>query len=497
MGAGRRRAALVVRSLLLAALVFAIAGFQLVLPVDRLATVFVVDLSDSVGNAGREDALAFLRETLEEKPDGDVAGIVAFGKDALVERLPNELEEIDRIASAPLKTATDIGAALRLATALFPDDAQKRIVLLSDGNDTTGGGQAEAALAANRGIRDRDPADRARRCRRGPDRTAHDAIDRPSRRVGRGGRGDPLVGRPARDRASLRGWRPGRDPARPARCGRDPRHVRPDAHRGRLPHVPRRRRGRAGIPSARTTGRTRTRSSRASPGPWSSQATRMSPRSSSPRSRGSASRSIRIVPEALPTDFAGLATYDSIVLVDVPRLRLTDRQLAALQVYVRDLGKGLVMVGGPSSYGAGGYQQTRSRRRCRSTWACATGRSSQTSRSWSSSTSRVRWPPATATPSTRARGGAGIARRAEGGHRQGSDPAGGGGHDRARRARGGGVQRGRALGRTHAAARRDRRPPGTDRGDQGRRADQHLRRARPGRAVARRGRRRRGDTSSC
>ncbi len=65
-----------------------------------------------------------------------------------------------------------------------------------------------------------------------------------------------------------------------------------------------------------------------------------------------------IIPEALPTDFAGLATYDSIVVVDVPRIRLSDAQLAALQVYVRDLGKGLVMVGGPDSFGAGGYQKT-------------------------------------------------------------------------------------------------------------------------------------------
>ena len=46
------------------------------------------------------------------------------------------------------------------------------------------------------------------------------------------------------------------------------------------------------------------------------------------------------------------------VLVDVSRLRLSDRQLAALQVDVRDLGKGLVMVGGPQSYGAGGYTKT-------------------------------------------------------------------------------------------------------------------------------------------
>src|SRR5262245_6047394 len=151
-GKGRRRVALLVRALLLSALVFAIAGFRLVLPVDRLATVFVVDLSDSVGEGGREDALAFVRESLDVMPEGDVAGIVAFGKGALVERLPAELREIDRIASAPVTSATDVGAALRLASALFPDDAQKRIVLLSDGNDTTGQGQAEAALAAARGI---------------------------------------------------------------------------------------------------------------------------------------------------------------------------------------------------------------------------------------------------------------------------------------------------------------------------------------------------------
>src|SRR6185503_13141581 len=65
-----------------------------------------------------------------------------------------------------------------------------------------------------------------------------------------------------------------------------------------------------------------------------------------------------MIPEPLPSDLAGLATYDSIVLVDVPRIRLNDRQLASLQVYVRDLGKGLVMVGGEDSYGAGGYQKT-------------------------------------------------------------------------------------------------------------------------------------------
>ena len=307
---------------------------------------------------GREDALAFLRETLKEKPAGDVAGIVAFGKDALVERLPSELEEIDRIASTPVKSATDIGAALRLATALFPDDAQKRIVLLSDGNDTTGSGQAEAALAASRGVRDRDPPDRPRRRRRGPRRAADHALDRPPRRVGRGGRRDPLLGRAAGDGPPLRRRRPGRDAAGQPRRRRHAGHVRRQADRGRAstPSGPSSRR--PATRSARTTAPTRTPSSRASRGRSSWPATTRSPPSSSPALQSQRQQVDTIVPEALPTDFAGLATYDSVVLVDVPRIRLSDRQLAALQVYVRDLGKGLVMVGGPDSYGAGGYQKT-------------------------------------------------------------------------------------------------------------------------------------------
>jgi len=357
LGAGRRRLALIVRTVLLVALVFALAGFRIVLPVDRLATVFVVDLSDSVGNDGREDALAFLRETLDVIPDGDVAGIVAFGKEALVERLPSDLDEIDRLASTPVRSATDIGAALRLATALFPDDAQKRIVLLSDGNDTTGGGQAEAALAATRDIRIE-----TRLIGLGAsDEVLVERLTTPST----SNLGDSIeavaeirssVAQPATVRLFVNGEHAGTQPLQlqvgvtrvvfdvePTEAGFHTFRVVVEAGRDTFSENDR------ADSNTIVKGEPRTLVLAGNEGVAAELVAALT---------AQRQQVDTMVPEALPTDFAALATYDSVVLVDVPRARLSDRQLAALQVYVRDLGKGLVMVGGPDSYGAGGYQKT-------------------------------------------------------------------------------------------------------------------------------------------
>jgi uncharacterized membrane protein len=357
LGAGRRRLALGVRTLLLAALVFALAGFQLVLPVDRLATVFVVDLSDSVGNAGREDALAFLRETLAEKPDEGVAGIVAFGREALVERLPSGLTDLDRIASTPVRTATDIGAALRLATALFPDDAQKRIVLLSDGNDTTGGGQAEAAVAATLDVR-------IETRRIGPGNVDEVLVERlttPS--TATLGESIPAV---AEIRSTVAQTATVRLFADGAPVATLPVQLEAGITRVSFDVTPEEagfHTFRVVVEAARDTFGQNNRADSNTIVKGEPRTLILGGNDAVAAELVAALRSQRqevdtIVPEALPTDFASLASYDSIVMVDVNRLRMSDRQLAALQVYVRDLGKGLVMIGGPQSYGAGGYQKT-------------------------------------------------------------------------------------------------------------------------------------------
>ena len=357
VGVGRRRLALIVRTLLLGSLVLALAGFRLVLPVDRLATVYVVDLSDSVGQAGREDALAWIRESLKAMPDGDVAGIVGFGRGALVERLPQEVREIDRIASTPVRSATDIGAALRLASALFPDDTQKRIVLLSDGNDTTGAGQSEAALAAARGVQ----------------------IE--TRAIGIGAANEVLVERLTTPSTARIGEEleavadVSSTVAQPATIRLYADGVQVDEQTidlaaGSTPVKFLVKPTEAGFHTFRATveaGRdTFSQNNRAD----SDTIVKGEPRVLVLAGDEKVSKELvsaleaerqkvdALIPEQLPTGIEGLLSYDSIVLVDVSRLRLSDEQLTALQQYVRDFGKGLVMIGGPKSYGAGGYTDT-------------------------------------------------------------------------------------------------------------------------------------------
>ncbi|RMF93923.1 MAG: hypothetical protein D6741_13135, partial [Planctomycetota bacterium] len=58
------------------------------------------------------------------------------------------------------------------------------------------------------------------------------------------------------------------------------------------------------------------------------------------------------------TSAAELAGFDAVVLCDVPREALTDKQVAALVQNTQQGGSGLIMLGGPNSFGAGGWANT-------------------------------------------------------------------------------------------------------------------------------------------
>ncbi len=63
-------------------------------------------------------------------------------------------------------------------------------------------------------------------------------------------------------------------------------------------------------------------------------------------------------PANIPSRVDELAGYDAVVLAEVTAAQLGEPAMAALREYVDKLGGGLVMLGGPSSFGVGGYFKT-------------------------------------------------------------------------------------------------------------------------------------------
>ncbi len=67
---------------------------------------------------------------------------------------------------------------------------------------------------------------------------------------------------------------------------------------------------------------------------------------------------VEAAPALHPLSLAELATFDLLVLDDVPAFQLTQAKMESIEKYVRDFGGGLLVVGGSQSYGAGGYYRT-------------------------------------------------------------------------------------------------------------------------------------------
>jgi Mg-chelatase subunit ChlD len=152
---GRRRLPLgpvVLRSVIASSLVFALAGLRLNLPVDRLAVAFLVDRSDSIGAENRAAQEAFIRQAVARLRPEDEWAVIAFGAEPLVDRSLAPGSQLAGIASVPDGSRTDIEAAIRLAMGLLPPDRARRLVLLTDGNENQGEAARQADLLAAAGV---------------------------------------------------------------------------------------------------------------------------------------------------------------------------------------------------------------------------------------------------------------------------------------------------------------------------------------------------------
>ena len=148
VSAWRRWVALVIRVLVLTAIVLALAGLQLLYPIEGMNVFFVLDRSDSVPSAQQDAARDYANRIAKSKKAVDKVGAVVFGSEASIEITPSTAMDLQKIQAVVGTERTDLAAAIRLGTAAFPETGQKRLVLLTDGNENAGDAMA-AVLAGN------------------------------------------------------------------------------------------------------------------------------------------------------------------------------------------------------------------------------------------------------------------------------------------------------------------------------------------------------------
>lgn len=353
----QRWLAVAARLMVLLGLILGLAGSQIERPADLITTVFVLDASDSIRGEDRSQAEAFVREALAEKPERDRAAVILFGGDALVERLPRPEPALPALASTPLKNATNIEEALRLALALLPNEGGRRIVLLSDGQETEGEARRLLDLAVARQVEISVYALGLANETELPEVLVEQVTAPNQTRQGQVIPVEVVVAANQAAEANLRLLADG--------TLVESRAVRLVQGRNRFGF---------NLPAPKT-GFHRFRAEIEAPADarpqnnWGAAFTTIygppqvlvvegQPGEAAALNRALEAGGIKPTltqPAAFPGTLPGLAAYDAVILSNVPAKALPDATQEALVTFVRDLGHGLVMVGGPESYGAGSY----------------------------------------------------------------------------------------------------------------------------------------------
>ncbi|MDB6149970.1 MAG: hypothetical protein JWQ44_1418 [Chthoniobacter sp.] len=149
---GRALSALLIRLALVGAFVTLLAEPRAVRRSDVLSVVYALDVSDSMGEKVSDQALSWVMQTVAQKPAKDEAGLVVFGREAAVELPPRTTFPFEAVNSRVGRDGSDLAKSLGLAAAMLPEQNQGRIVLVSDGNETEGNVTAQLDELKARGI---------------------------------------------------------------------------------------------------------------------------------------------------------------------------------------------------------------------------------------------------------------------------------------------------------------------------------------------------------
>lgn len=360
-----RRSVLLLRLGMLAALIASLAEPLVSSSGAASTTVFLIDQSASVRSNRDSGVDAWLRDVLASAGKADNAAIVAFGGSAELAAPAGPAAEVnpdwaDALDLSSLDPAfTNLESAIALARSL-PVGGNRRIVVVSDGAENLGSAQNQVAQAGQDGV----PIDVVHVAGAGNDDLRIDSVTAPTA-IWQGEQPSVLVGvstvEPGNahlelivDDLVVAGLDPVLSPGLSSYSFTIP-ELSPGFHSLSV-----RVSGDAALDQF-----TENNSApialivRAAP-----RVLLIAPLGSDPsRLRdallGRGADVTDTSPEHVPVQMSVLRTYDAFILDNVPAGALQVEQIAGLQEATRTLGKGLIVIGGTSSFGPGQYANTR------------------------------------------------------------------------------------------------------------------------------------------
>jgi len=148
----RARVALGIRLALLAAIILGLAGAGLNLSQSRQAVVLAADLSASDYHA-KSDMERFMNQIVRERGADNQIGVVSIGRDARVEQPPSALTSFDGFQTTVNRDYTNLADGLLLSNAILPDGYRRRVTIMTDGQENVGDALATARLLRSLGTR--------------------------------------------------------------------------------------------------------------------------------------------------------------------------------------------------------------------------------------------------------------------------------------------------------------------------------------------------------
>lgn len=339
----------------------------------KVCTVYLVDVSESVPDAAIEDARAEIAKGLKEKPADALVRVITFAKRPRLVPLADDakdapvLERHDAPTTAPaakrtgLGAATDLASAMQLAYGQFPAGYLRRAVILSDGVQTDGDILAEANRARDFGVKIFTipyhrpvPGEVALRDLRVPDKVrvgepfnlhANIFSSRPQKIRATLKQGEAINGL---DGIKTLDLKPGDNDVTFKSVVRVAGEVTYALDLSDIPEDRFKENNRFAV-SVAVPGRPTVLYAEGNPARASYLANALSAQEFDVDVRG---------PREIPSSIRELERYDFVILSDAPAEAVSLTQQDAIESYVRDLGGGFLFAGGEAGYGLGGWYHT-------------------------------------------------------------------------------------------------------------------------------------------